>query len=668
MRIPLILLILAATGLGAAERINHAGRILGPEPVVSTPLLFNTAQADAVVAAMQIMPRDNPWNEVVSGLPVHASSAVIMAQIRADLVAVSSSRNTLRVFPEMNYALVPTTQPLADLLVTDYPDEADLNGGTSPVARYPIPANWPIEGWPSGRPGETLSHAQTTDDGSDRHAIAVSPGTGRIFETWRTVLTAGSPAWQASGGAMFPLDSNDLRPDGWTSADAAGLPMFPALIRYDECERGEIEHALRIVVNKSRRSYVYPATHYASSLTATAYPPMGLRIRLKQSFAIPGSWSQQSRAVARALQTYGALVADNGGFFSVSACPDDRFPAGCFDDVQTIDINQFEAVASTGASEGPRSAGAPTVAAGADQTVALADGAALLATASGSGLTHAWYLYDAANAPGTATFSAPAALATSVSFSAAGTYTLMIRSSDGVHTPAYDAVVITVTTVPAGTPPVLGAVAASPATVGGTTTAVSASASDDGGAANLRYTWQASGPAAVVFSPNGGNAAQAATATFSAAGSYTLTVTVADSGNQSVQGSVAVTVAQTATTLAVTPSSAVVAPGGSQLFTVVRRDQFGAAMSAPPSPSWGVSGGGTIAADGTFQAGQTVGGPYTVTVQAGGLSASAALLVQAAPAGQQSSSGGSGEGGGCGAGALASLVLLAGFALFARRR
>ncbi len=198
----LLFLTLLACGLGAAERINHAGRILGPEPVVTSTVLFNTAQADAIVSAMQIMPRDNPWNEVVSGRPVHADSNAIIGRIRADLVAVNSNRNTLFVFAEMNYALVPTSQALVNLTIDDYPDETDLNGGTSPTALYPIPANWPIEGWPSARPGETLSHAQTTDDGGDRHAIAVVPGTNRFYETWRTVLQGGT-AWHAACGAKL---------------------------------------------------------------------------------------------------------------------------------------------------------------------------------------------------------------------------------------------------------------------------------------------------------------------------------------------------------------------------------------------------------------------------------------------------------------------------------
>jgi len=345
-----LLLLLTLLPLTAADRINHAGRRLGPLPVVKEPLLFNTPQADAVLAAMQIMPLDSPWNENISGRPLLATSAAIIARMRADL----GGRNTLRIFPEMNFVLVPDAQPLVSLRFTGYPDESDFNGGKAPVATWPIPGLMPVECWPLGRPaGEKLELWQVDPGrvGGDRHTIVVQPGRMRVYETWQGRL--GDQGWQASNGAIFPLNSNTLRPAGWTSGDAAGLPMFPALIRYDEVERGAIEHALRIVVKISRREFIYPATHSASRVKpgdpeAANYPAMGQRVRLKASFAIPQSWNKASQVVAQALKTYGALVADNGGFFSVSACPDDRFPTNCFRDAESISIDQFEVVATTG--------------------------------------------------------------------------------------------------------------------------------------------------------------------------------------------------------------------------------------------------------------------------------------------------------------------------------
>src|SRR3954471_12631864 len=364
----ILLIFLALTSVARAQRINHEGRILGPAPVVSAPTLFNTPAADAIVAAMQIMPRDNPWNEDISRRPVHVNSDAIIAQITSDL---SSSRRTLRPFYEMNFVVVPDNQPRVTIPFFNYPDESDLDGGVSPNGLYPIPSNMPVEGWPKETGNLTLQQWQmdVNNTGGDRHSIIVAPGVGSIWETWLTRLT--QSGWQASNGAKFSLNSNALRPAGWTSGDAAGLPMFPAVVRYDECQRGRVEHALRIVVAKSRREYIYPATHFASSIPAisTSYPAMGQRVRLKATFTIPDNWTIEEKAVLRALKKYGAIVADNGGFFSVSVCPDDRFAANAFDHLSTIDISNFEVIQTTGPAQGPRSSGAPSVSAGVDQSL-----------------------------------------------------------------------------------------------------------------------------------------------------------------------------------------------------------------------------------------------------------------------------------------------------------
>lgn len=431
----------AFIGEARAERINHEGRILGPAPVVTTPTLFNTPQADAIVSAMQVMPRDNPWNEDISRLPVLANSAAMIAQVKADL---SPSRQTLRPFYEMNYVLAPDNQPRVTIPFFNYPDESDLDGGTYPNGRYPTPSNMPVETWPRGTGNLTLQEWQqdVNNDGGDRHSIIVAPGVGSIWETWLTKLT--QSGWEASNGAKFDLNSNGLRPATWTSGDAAGLPMFPAIVRYDECQRGMVEHALRLVVNKTRREFIYPATHYASSIPATStnYPAMGQRFRLKASFVIPSSWTIEEKAVLRALKKYGTIVADNGGFFSVSVCPDDRFPANAFDHLSTVDISNFEVVQTTGPTGGPRSPGAPTVDAGPNQIVDLNGSATLngvLNSPSGNA-TVQWKLYSG---PGTVTFGSPNNANTTVSFSQTGTYTLELSADDGVHTVAYDAVVIT---------------------------------------------------------------------------------------------------------------------------------------------------------------------------------------------------------------------------------
>ncbi len=343
MRIGILWLTICGPLVLAAERANHEGRALGALPVVKVPLLFNTLEADAVLAAMQIMPRDNPWNEDISKRPLLPNSEAMIARISADL---APNRRTLRLFTEMNFVLVPDNQPLVPVKFQDYPAESDLNGGTSPTGLYPIPGNLPVESWPAGT--DTLTLGQWQQDiakrGGDRHAIIVQPGSGRFFETWQTKLTGNE--WQASNGAIFSLNSNNLRPAGWTSGDAAGLPMFPALVRFDECQRGKVEHALRLVVKRTRLGPLYPATHAASvGRTSDAdIPAMGQRLRLKASFAIPPSWSLQEKAVLLALKKHGAIVADNGGFFSVSITPDDRYPKGCFDHISSLGIGNFEVI------------------------------------------------------------------------------------------------------------------------------------------------------------------------------------------------------------------------------------------------------------------------------------------------------------------------------------
>ncbi|MEP7015191.1 MAG: hypothetical protein ABI925_07110, partial [Verrucomicrobiota bacterium] len=190
----------------------------------------------------------------------------MITQTKADL---SASRQTLRPFSEMNFVLVPDNQARVTIPFLDYPDESDLDGGTFPNGRYPIPSNMPIESWPRDTGGLTLQQWQmdVNNNGGDRHAILVAPGVGSIWEMWQAKLT--QSGWQSSNGSKFDLNSNNLRPAGWTSGDAAGLPMFPAVARYDECERGMVEHALRLCVPKTRQEYIYPARHSASSIPAS---------------------------------------------------------------------------------------------------------------------------------------------------------------------------------------------------------------------------------------------------------------------------------------------------------------------------------------------------------------------------------------------------------------
>ena len=207
-------LVLAGASLAAAERINHEGRILGPTPTVTTPLLFNTAAADAVVATLQIMPRDSAWNEDVSTLPLLANSTAMITTIRADVFAgTHPDRRRVVVFKEMNYVLIPDNQARVDVTIFNYPDESDdlkVAGGS--VGSWPLPSNLPIETWPSKQPGLTLLQWQqdVNNEGGDRHAIAVMANPATLFLAMghlppRSTLVSVRYRRSTSASAFFPF-------------------------------------------------------------------------------------------------------------------------------------------------------------------------------------------------------------------------------------------------------------------------------------------------------------------------------------------------------------------------------------------------------------------------------------------------------------------------------
>ena len=200
------------------------------------------------------------------------------------------------------YTVVAGTQRRVPVAF-EYADESDRGA-------YPIPRNVRIEG---GR----------ASDG-DRHALIVDRARCRLFELFALYPRAGWPPWRAGSGAIWNVRSNRLRPAGWTSADAAGLPILPGLARFDEVARGVIDHALRFTVRRSRRAYVYPARHFASSDTDPSLPPMGLRLRLRADFPVR-SFPRQARVVLRALKRYGMIVADNGASWYISGAPHPRW-------------------------------------------------------------------------------------------------------------------------------------------------------------------------------------------------------------------------------------------------------------------------------------------------------------------------------------------------------
>jgi hypothetical protein len=215
---------------------------------------------------------------------------------------------------------VAGTTPAVDVTFL-YDDESD-------PGPYPVPANAPIEG------GESSS--------GDRHVLVVDRDNCVLYELYSAYKNPDS-SWRAGSGAIYDLASHALRPDGWTSADAAGLPILPGLVRYEEVLAGEISHAIRFTVHQTQRAYVWPARHYASSLTGSQYPPMGQRFRLKSSFDISG-FSYQAGVILQAMKTYGLILADNGSDWYISGVPDERWDNNQLRELRQVPGSAFEAV------------------------------------------------------------------------------------------------------------------------------------------------------------------------------------------------------------------------------------------------------------------------------------------------------------------------------------
>jgi hypothetical protein len=321
----------AAVALSATLVAALAARGADP-PMLSKPTLFNTPEADRILAALQVFPPDNPWNEDISKLPVHPNSQAMIAGIGAD--------KRLAYNLDMGFILVPPDQKRVPVKLVTYPNESD-------PGPYPIPDDAPIENWPLD--GRALADAQRAPERGDRHVLVVDPVNRMLYEFYQGRKTDGG--WQAACEATFDLKTNKLRPAGWTSSDAAGLPIFPAVIRFDECERGLVAHAMRFTVRRTRRAYVYPATHFASRLTDETLPRMGERFRLRQDFDESG-FSPHVRAILRGLKTYGMFVADNGGDWRLSVAPDGRIKG--LDELRRLKGSDFEVVQTTGPNEGPR--------------------------------------------------------------------------------------------------------------------------------------------------------------------------------------------------------------------------------------------------------------------------------------------------------------------------
>jgi hypothetical protein len=290
-------------------------------PAVMTRPAVRTGVPGPVVGGCRVFPADSPWNTPVDGAPLHPRSASIIARIQTvggDWMHADFGSNPAYGIP---YAVVPAGQPAVPITYVAYGDESD-------PGPFPIPAGAPVEG------GSASS--------GDRHVLVVQSGSCQLYELYRAFPAAGG-GWQADSGARFDLGSNALRPLGWTSADAAGLPILAGLVRYEEVAAGRIDHALRVTFARTQRGYVLPATHFASSSTDPDLPPMGLRLRLRADFDLSGI-TGQARVVAQALQRYGLIVADNGSNWYVQGAPDPRWDDDDLRQLAGIPGTAFEVV------------------------------------------------------------------------------------------------------------------------------------------------------------------------------------------------------------------------------------------------------------------------------------------------------------------------------------
>jgi hypothetical protein len=318
-----LLAALAAAGpLIATARAGVPGSAGVHVPPVRARATAGASRGGAFEYGCPILPEEDPLNQEIAGAPVNPNSANYIASIGL----------TAHLHPDFGtepsygipYSVVGPEQP-------EVPIKFTLYGAESNPGPYPIPPNAPIEG--GGKRGH-----------GDKHVLVVQEGTCMLYEMWDAHRT--KKGWDAGSGAVFNLRSTELRPEGWTSADAAGLPIFPLLARYPEiAATGEIDHALRVTVPKTQAGYIHPATHYASDSTNPSLPPMGLRLRLKATYNL-ASFNGESLVILEALKRYGLIVADNGSPWFITGAPNPDWNDQNLEQLKQVPGSEFEAVES----------------------------------------------------------------------------------------------------------------------------------------------------------------------------------------------------------------------------------------------------------------------------------------------------------------------------------
>jgi len=305
-----------ALSLASLALVACGGAASSPTDPPGTSMSDTTSSP--ALGARRVFPADNAWNTDVSAQPVDPASAT--------LIASCGVRNLHPDFGSVYgipYTLAGSTTPKRPITF-DYADESD-------PGPYPIPDGAPIEGGASST--------------GDRHVLVVDTVAWKLYELFDAHPLNGGASWNAGSGAVFDLSSNALRPLYWTSADAAGLPIFPGLVRYDEVvTKGAIDHAVRFTCPRTRKGFISPARHYASSDTSSALPPMGMRVRLQASFDV-APYPAEVQVILRAMKTYGMILADNGTGWYVTGAPDPRWSDDRLGALKQVPSTAFEVIA-----------------------------------------------------------------------------------------------------------------------------------------------------------------------------------------------------------------------------------------------------------------------------------------------------------------------------------
>jgi hypothetical protein len=304
---------------------------------ILNPVFLPTVRFDTTsptIGNCQVFPADNIWNTPIDTLPVDPNSTAYINSIGSSVGLHPDFGSGLYANAPIGipYTTVPGSQPKVQITF-DYAGESD-------PGPYPIPPDVPIEGGTSSK--------------GDRHTLVIDRDHCILYETYYSWPQADG-TWKAGSGAIFDLNSNLLRPSSWTSADAAGLPIFPGLVRYDEVTGGAINHAIRFTANLTRNAFVWPARHYASSNTSLSVPPMGQRFRLKSNFDI-SPYPPEIQVILIALKKYGLILADNGSNWYLSGSPDERWNNDALVGfLKSVKGSNFEAVDATSLMKDPDS-------------------------------------------------------------------------------------------------------------------------------------------------------------------------------------------------------------------------------------------------------------------------------------------------------------------------